>query len=148
MYEKLQKNTKDKKRVGRGGKRGKTSGHGHKGQKARAGKSIRPAFRDALQRLPKKRGHNKNRSRSVVPRRRVLCVNLSKLEKNFKDKKTTITPNLLCRLGIINKKGKKIEAVKILGVGELKSKIVVSGFTVSETAEKKIVKTGGKVFKK
>ena len=111
MYEKLQKNTKDKKRVGRGGKRGKTSGHGHKGQKARAGKSIRPAFRDALQRIPKKRGHNKNRSRSVVPRRKVLCVNLHKLEKNFKDKKTTITPNLLCRLGIINKKGKKIKYI-------------------------------------
>ena len=131
MYEKIQKNTKNKKRVGRGGKRGKTSGHGHKGQKARAGKSIRPAFRDVLQRIPKKRGHNKNRSRSVVPRRKVVSISLTKLENNFADKKIIITPNLLCRMGIVSTKGKKIEAFKILGVGEVKSKLTVSGFSIS-----------------
>ncbi len=44
------------KRVGRGGKRGTTSGHGTKGQKSRAGHRIRPAERDLIQRLPKLRG--------------------------------------------------------------------------------------------
>ena len=144
----MQKNTKNKKRVGRGGKRGKTSGHGHKGQKSRAGKSIRPAFRDILQRIPKKRGHNKNRSRSVVPRRKVISVSLTKLENNFADKKVTVTPNLLCKMGIINTKGKKVEAFKILGVGEIKSKITVSGFLLSTKAEEKINKAGGKIYKR
>ena len=47
---------KSHKRVGRGGKRGTTSGHGTKGQKSRAGHKIRPAERDLIQRLPKLRG--------------------------------------------------------------------------------------------
>ncbi len=45
-----------KKRVGRGGKRGTTSGRGTKGQHSRAGRRIRPAERDFIQRLPKLRG--------------------------------------------------------------------------------------------
>jgi large subunit ribosomal protein L15 len=47
---------KKQRRVGRGGKRGTTSGRGTKGQKARAGHRIRPAERDLIQRLPKLRG--------------------------------------------------------------------------------------------
>lgn len=53
---------RDKKRVGRGGKRGVTSGRGTKGQRARAGHRIRPAERDLIQRLPKLRGF-KNKPR-------------------------------------------------------------------------------------
>jgi len=45
-----------KKRIGRGGKRGTTSGRGTKGQHSRAGRRIRPAERDFIQRLPKLRG--------------------------------------------------------------------------------------------
>ena len=48
--------THKKRRVGRGGKRGKTSGHGTKGQKSRAGRKIRPQIRDVMKRFPKKRG--------------------------------------------------------------------------------------------
>lgn len=44
---------KKKKRIGRGGKRGTFSGRGTKGQKARAGRKIRPAIRDLIQSLPK-----------------------------------------------------------------------------------------------
>jgi len=47
---------KDRKRIGRGGKRGTTSGRGQKGQSSRAGHRIRPAERDFIQRLPKLRG--------------------------------------------------------------------------------------------
>jgi len=47
---------KSKKRVGRGGKRGTYSGRGMKGQKSRAGRKIRPAVRDLIQRTPKLRG--------------------------------------------------------------------------------------------
>ena len=44
-------------KVGRGGKRGKTSGRGHKGQKSRAGRKIRPEIRDMIKKIPKKRGY-------------------------------------------------------------------------------------------
>ena len=47
---------KTKKIVGRGGKRGTYSGRGLKGQKARAGRKIRPEFRDLLKKIPKQRG--------------------------------------------------------------------------------------------
>jgi large subunit ribosomal protein L15 len=47
---------KSKKRIGRGGKRGTYSGKGMKGQKSRAGRKIRPAIRDLIQRTPKLRG--------------------------------------------------------------------------------------------
>ncbi|HEY4495498.1 MAG TPA: uL15 family ribosomal protein, partial [Candidatus Paceibacterota bacterium] len=58
----LQRNKKARKgiRVGRGGKRGKTSGRGTKGQKARAGHRIRPEIRDAIKKLPKRRGYRFN----------------------------------------------------------------------------------------
>ncbi|MBI4136288.1 MAG: hypothetical protein HY481_01940 [Candidatus Vogelbacteria bacterium] len=46
-----------KKIVGRGGKRGTTAGRGTKGQKARAGHRIRPAIRDVIKKLPKRRGY-------------------------------------------------------------------------------------------
>jgi len=49
---------KQSKRVGRGGKRGTTSGSGTKGQKSRSGHRIRPAIRDLMRRLPKLRGTN------------------------------------------------------------------------------------------
>ncbi|PIS13477.1 MAG: hypothetical protein COT67_01505 [Candidatus Tagabacteria bacterium CG09_land_8_20_14_0_10_41_14] len=48
---------KDKKRIGRGGKRGTYSGRGLKGQKSRAGRKLRPQLRDIIKRLPKKRGY-------------------------------------------------------------------------------------------
>ena len=55
----LKRNISNKKKrvVGRGGKRGKTSGRGTKGQKARAGHRIRPALRDIIKKIPKLRGY-------------------------------------------------------------------------------------------
>ncbi len=72
---------KSAKRIGRGGKRGKTSGKGHKGQKARAGNSSRPEMRDIIKKLPKLRGHGKNRARTVNSERVLpVVVNVSALE--------------------------------------------------------------------
>ncbi len=48
---------KEKKRVGRGGKRGTYCGRGIKGQRARAGAKIRPALRDLIKKIPKIRGY-------------------------------------------------------------------------------------------
>lgn len=53
---------KSRRRLGRGYTRGKKSGKGQKGQRSRAGRSIRPAERDLIQRLPKLRGF-KNKPR-------------------------------------------------------------------------------------
>ncbi|MDD5552006.1 MAG: hypothetical protein PHI88_02520 [Candidatus Pacebacteria bacterium] len=48
---------KQKKRVGRGGKKGTYCGRGVKGQKARAGAKIRPELRDLVKKIPKLRGY-------------------------------------------------------------------------------------------
>src|SRR3989344_7736581 len=69
-------NKKRAQRIGRGGKRGTTSGRGQKGQKSRSGRRIRPAERDLIIRLPKKRGfHNKPKSPPA------LVLQLSDLKK-------------------------------------------------------------------
>jgi len=48
---------RDRRYVGRGGKRGKTAGRGTKGQNARAGRKIRPVIRDLIKKIPKNRGY-------------------------------------------------------------------------------------------
>ena len=53
------------KQVGRGGKRGKTSGKGTKGQNARAGRKKRPEIRDFIKRFPKLRGRGKSSFKSI-----------------------------------------------------------------------------------
>ena len=70
------KNKKDR-IVGRGGKHAKTSGRGGKGQTARAGHRVRPAMRDIIKKLPKLRGHGKNRAKSVFYRGPIAVVNVS-----------------------------------------------------------------------
>lgn len=117
---------KSKKRVGRGGKRGTTSGRGTKGQRARAGHRIRPAERDVIQRLPKLRGV-KNKPR----RPKAAVLNVGDLERRFSepviDKKIFSGP------------------VKILGGGEVKRAFEVKDLPVSKKAKEKIEKAGGKV---
>lgn len=135
-----------KRRVGRGGKRGKTSGRGGKGQTARAGHKIRPAERDIIKRLPKRRGHGKNRSRTVVPDRvRPVGVNLSVLEQAFSSG-DRVSPKELVALGVIRAQSGKAPAVKILGTGALTKKLHVSGCTCSATARDAITKAGGDVL--
>ena len=136
---------KSKKRVGRGGLRGKTSGRGHKGQKARAGHSLRPEIRDMIKKLPKLRGHGVNRARtvnsSVV---KPTPINLSTLEANFSDG-DKVNPKTLVSSGLVNKKKGKVPAVKILGTGTLSKKLEVSKCTISESAKTQIEKAGGKI---
>lgn len=143
----LQQKTKriTKKRVGRGGLRGKTSGRGHKGQKARAGHSIRPEMRDIIKKLPKLRGHGKNRARtindSVV---KPTPVNLSTLETFFSDG-DHVTPAILLERGAVSRSRGKAPKVKILGLGAISKKISVSGCTFSKSAKEAIEKAGGTI---
>lgn len=106
---------KKRKRVARGGKRGNYSGRGHKGQKSRAGAKIRPAERDLIIHLPKKRGFG---NKKISERAQV--INLKDLEKNYSAGEVVSIESLL-KKGLIKLEigKKKPKRVKILGEGKL-----------------------------
>lgn len=134
-----------KRRVGRGGRRGKTSGRGHKGQKARAGHKIRPEIRDEIKRIPKKRGHGKNRARTVNPNSQSpVTVNVSTLDARFENG-AEITPSVLKERGIVRAQKGRTPSVKILGNGSITKKVTVSGCSYSQSAKEKIEAAGGSI---
>lgn len=134
---------KKEKRVGRGGKRGKTSGRGTKGQKARAGHKIRPDYREKLKKLPKLRGYAFNSIEAPA-----LVVNLKDIEANF-SAGATVNPKVLIDAGLIRirKNASTNATVKVLGTGVLTKSITLSGCKVSASAKLAIEKAGGTVSK-
>ncbi len=130
---------KEKRRVGRGGKRGTYSGKGMKGQKSRAGRKMRPEMRDIIKKIPKLRGYKFNAFREKPE-----TVNLSVLEKNFEDN-AKVNPRTLLEKKVIKKKKGKIPAVKLLGTGVITKKLLVSECQISASAREKIEKAGGSV---
>lgn len=130
------------KRVGRGGSRGKTSGRGTKGQKARSGHSIRPDVREKLKKLPKLRGRGIQGLRSIQAK--PLVVNVASLEKAFAAG-DTVTVALLVERGLIRTRKGKTPMVKILGDGDVTKKLTISGCVVSGVAKEKIEKAGGSI---
>jgi large subunit ribosomal protein L15 len=130
--------TKKAKRVGRGvgSGSGKTSGKGHKGQKARSGGVKGAGFEGGqmpLQRRIPKRGFTN------IFRKEYAVVNLSDLDKMSGS--DLVTPETLMQKGLI----KDLKAgVKILGMGELKSKLTVRAHKFSKSALDKIQAAGGK----
>ena len=141
---KLLKTNKKKIRVGRGigSGKGKTSSRGHKGQKSRSGVSIKsfeggqmPLYR----RLPK-------RGFKSLSKKNMAILNLSKIqniyEKNKNEFKSSLDLKSLKEKKIINKKYLKL---KILGTGELKTKIDITAHFASKQAQEKITKAGGKL---
>ncbi len=136
-----------KKRIGRGGKRGKTSGRGGKGQTARAGNSTRPEMRDFIKKLPKLRGHGVNRARTVNSSKvKPTVVNLARLEAIF-GVGEVVSPKSLVAKGVINSVRKSVPKVKILGNGELSKSLQFEGCEIGVAALAKIEKAGGKVIK-
>ncbi len=129
-------------RVGRGGKRGKTSGRGTKGQNARAGHKNRPEMRDLLKKLPKRRGHGKNRSRTVRPRAAYTAVNLSALDARF-SAGDVVSPVTLMQKGLVRSKGGYILPVKVLGTGSLSKALTVEGCEASAAAKAAVEAAGG-----
>ena len=135
---------KKKIRVGRGigSGKGKTCGRGVKGQKSRSGvaiKSFEGGQMPLYRRLPK-RGFNPINKTSVA------IINLEKLQF-FIDKKIiksteTVSSELLKKLKLINKNSQKL---KILGTGEIKSKINIKTDLISKSAKEKLEKLGGNV---
>lgn len=134
----LKRNTTRKKtRVGRGGKRGKTSGKGHKGQNARG--TPRPAIRDVIKKIPKKRGYNFKGIKE-----KPIVINLSLIDEKFSDGET-VSFKTLSDKKIIKIRNSKISNVKILSDGDITKKIIVDGCLISEKALEKIKKAGGEV---
>ena len=127
--------------VGRGGTRGKTSGRGTKGQKARSGHKIRPEIRDFIKRIPKLRGRGKNSNRGIVEK--PLVVSLTAIENAFKAG-DEINPSTLRLKDLIRYRESSVAPVKILG-GELTKKFTFSNVLVSESAKVLIEKTGGTI---
>lgn len=134
---------KKPKLVARGGKRGKTAGKGGKGQTARAGHRVRPAMRDIIKKLPKLRGHGKNRAESVFYRGPEAVVNLSAL--NIFAKGDAVNPKTLIARGLVKEVLGKTPKVKLLGTGDIAIALTVTGCYVSETAKTKIEKAGGTI---
>jgi large subunit ribosomal protein L15 len=124
-------------RVGRGmgSKLGKTSGSGDKGQKSRRGYSRRRGFEGGQmplhRRMPKRGFHN------------LFSVEYSVLnleELNVFPAGETVTPELLRAHGFVRRSRDRI---KILGDGELTSKIAIHAHAFSASAKEKITKAGG-----
>jgi len=134
---------KKPKRVGRGGKRGTYSGRGIKGQKARAGRKLKPAIRELIKRYPKLRGY-RQKLKTKNQKLKVVILNLDILEKRFNSGEK-ITPDILLEKRIIRKIKGKIPKVKILGKGELTKKLIITGCRISKSAKEKIEKTGGTI---
>lgn len=133
-----------KKRICRGGARGKRGGRGHKGQKSRAGHRIRPALRDQIQRIPKRRGYNKNRSRGIRGERSARSVTLAVLNRNFKEG-DRVTPEVLVSKRIISRIGGKTPGVKVVSRGAIAIPLAVRKCGVSAGAKQKIEAAGGTV---
>ena len=129
---------KTRTRVGRGigSGLGKTSGRGHKGQKARSGGGVRRGFEGGqtplYRRLPK-RGFTNIHAKNYVE------VTLTMLNKSEAE---VVTAESLLKEGIISKVN---EGIVILGTGSLDKKLEVKAKRFTKTAKEKIEAAGGKI---
>ena len=130
-----------RKRVGCGESsgHGKTSGRGHKGQKARSGGSIRLGFEGGqmplIRRLPK-RGFNHSAYKTVY-----AIVNVDDLEQF--DSGVRVNRQLLEERGLVH--GRRFDGIKILGRGKLTKSLTVEAHKFSATARQQIEAAGGSV---
>ncbi|MDB5418891.1 MAG: rplO [Phenylobacterium sp.] len=136
--------TKNRMRVGRGpgSGKGKTAGRGVKGQKARSGVAI-AGFEGGQMplhmRMPK-RGFNS------LNRKDFAEVNLWRLEQAIAagklDPKAAIDADVLIKAGVIRR---ALDGVKLLGKGELKSKLTLTVYSATASARAAVEKAGGKL---
>ncbi len=130
--------THAKKRVGRGpgSGHGKTSGKGHKGQKARSGGHVRPGFEGGqmplIRRVPKRGFTNPFKAPAQVVNLKVLGAFAG----------GDVTAELLRGAGLVAHADRPI---KLLGDGDAPRGLVVKGLTVSAPARAKIEAAGGRI---
>ncbi len=131
-------------RLGRGigSGKGKTSGRGHKGQKARSGiaiKSFEGGQMPLYRRLPK-RGFN------IIKKNNIAIINLQQLQEFIS--KGKLNNKILINLSELKKNKilkNKISKIKILGNGDIKDKINLEIDFISKSAKEKIEKKGGSI---
>jgi large subunit ribosomal protein L15 len=130
------KANENKKRVGRGmgSGMGKTSTRGHKGQRSRSGSRMMRGFEGGQmplhRRLPKRGFTNIFRTEYTV-------LNLDRISQLGE---ANVTLETLMKAGL----ARNGELVKVLGDGDLKSKINIQAHKFSKSAQEKITKAGGK----
>ena len=142
--EKLVPLLKKKKRVGRGGERGGTSGKGHKGQKARSGPKIRAGFEGGqmplFRRLPKRGFTNASFKKEFE------IVHLGSLSEVFEEG-SEVTTKVLIEKGFLKRhkslKAKKLPFIKVLADNKPVKKLVIYADAYSKTALEAINKVGG-----
>lgn len=139
--------------IGRGGKRGTTSGGGTKGQKSRAGASVRPGFtggnKRPWQQFPKLRGASKKPG-NKTPHRKHRFFSLKRFkpwEVNLRDltvykEGETVSPATLIEKGVVSAGA---DRVKILGTGELNRRLTFTDVAISAPARVKIERAGGTI---
>jgi large subunit ribosomal protein L15 len=129
---------KKKKRIGRGGKKGNYSGRGIKGQKARAGRRIRPAERDIILKLPKLRG-----IKFKPLKEKPYVVNLEDINEKFNENEVVNKETLVQKKVLKIRKSDKNPKIKILARGKLDKKLIFSSeLLFSNKAKEEILKSG------
>ena len=131
-------------RLGRGigSGKGKTSGRGHKGQKARSGiaiKSFEGGQMPLYRRLPK-RGFNS------IKKNNIAIINLQQLQEFIS--KGKLNTKILINLNELKKNKilkNKINKIKLLGNGDIKDKINLEVNFISKSAKEKIEKNGSSI---
>ena len=133
----LVKLTRDRKRVGRGGSRGGTSGRGNKGQKARSGGAVPARFEGGQmpihRRLPK-RGFNNSLFET-----KYQIVSLEKIENWFSEE--------VISFDMLSKKLRlqRGDLLKVLHTGTLTKKKIIEVHACSQAARKAIEAVGGEI---
>jgi large subunit ribosomal protein L15 len=131
---------KKRKRVGRGNGSGHggTSCKGAKGQNARSGGGVGPAFEGGqmplTRRLPKRGFRNPFR-------KEIAIINIGQLEKFPQG--TVIDEELLLNSGLIKKRA---QVIKILGKGNIEHELSVKIGLISKSAKEKIINAGGSII--
>jgi len=134
----IHKNKKAKIR-GRGGKKGTYSGHGIKGQNARAGRRLKPIIRDILKRYPKLKGH-----RALNHSGLTVGINLNLIEKSY-HKGETVNELTLIQKKVFDLPRDKDYELKILGKGAISKPLVFENCKYTKSALAKIKKAKGTI---
>ena len=132
-------------RIGRGhgSGKGKTSGRGMKGQKARS--KVRRGFEGGQtplqRRLPQMRGKSQRALNTGMFRKSYAELNVGRLNDLFEDG-AEVTPEVLCEMGAVKQLG---DGLRVLGNGEITKSLKVRASHFSGTAKSKIEAAGGSV---
>ena len=131
--------TKSRTRVGRGigSGLGKTSGRGHKGQKARSGGGVRPGFEGGQ--MPSYRQMPKLKGFKLINQIKYAEINVSAIERLSLDEIS------LESLKEAKKAHPSTQGLRVMGNGEIKRKVTVKATYVTPSAREKIEAAGGKV---